>query len=57
VSAAPGQQTEEVAMAGGRIRQGEEGFKRALAQEGDDQFAGADIEAGTNFCGLFHGVI
>ena len=47
------------AVAGGRVGQGAGAFGLAVAQEGHDQFTGADIKAGADFgvCfGLFHAV-
>lgn len=53
-----GEQLEELPVTGGRIGQGAGTFGLAVAEEGHDQFSGADIDAGTDlggFFGLFHG--
>jgi hypothetical protein len=54
---AAGQQAEELPVAGGRVGQGAGTFGVAVAEEGHDQFTGADIEAGANHWQLFHRVV
>ena len=48
------QQLDQLAMARGAIGQGARGFDLAITLQGDDQFLGADIQAGQDNGGLFH---
>ena len=60
VRAAAGEQLEELAMTGRGVGHGAGTFGLAVAEDGHDQFGGADIDAGTDlreqFYGLFHAV-
>ena len=52
-----GEQLEELALAGGGVGQGARGFEGVVTAERDDQFKSADIEAGADNGGLFHGLV
>ncbi len=56
----PGQQFDELPVAGGRIGQGDGTFQEIIAPQRDDQFGGPDVDPGTDdrsgFWRLFHPV-
>ena len=57
---AAGEQLEQLPVTGRRIGQGAGTFGLAVAEEGHDQFTGADIDAGAHgrdYFGLFHPVV
>jgi hypothetical protein len=55
MGAAPGEQADDLAVPGGRVGEGLQGLGLAVAQERKNQFTGADINAGKDVAGLFHG--
>jgi hypothetical protein len=56
VRAAPGQQLAQLPVTGGGVGEGAGAFGMAITKEGADDLGGADIEAGTDDCELFHGL-